>query len=180
MHPMNIIPISACIVVDAEDNVLLLRRKKAPYKGYWAFPGGKQELGETFEDAAIREIFEETGLTILSPKLIAILNERLHRDEEFISQFLLNYSVANVNGQANETLSYSDEGDLQWFPLYKLPEDIIASDGKILDMYLRNRRSQKIHIIEGILECENMVDEEKNCNYSLGLWNVLNSAKSLI
>ncbi|WP_298286464.1 NUDIX hydrolase [Acidocella sp.] len=45
------------------DEVLLIRRAKPPGLGLWSLPGGKQELGETAEAAARRELFEETGLT---------------------------------------------------------------------------------------------------------------------
>lgn len=43
--------------------VLIIRRGKAPYLGYWSLPGGRIEAGETAEAAARRELFEETGLS---------------------------------------------------------------------------------------------------------------------
>jgi 8-oxo-dGTP diphosphatase len=46
------------------DEVLLIRRGKAPRLGEWSIPGGRIEHGETAEAAAIREVLEETGCTI--------------------------------------------------------------------------------------------------------------------
>lgn len=57
------IPIAACIVRDAEGRVLLARRRPDQMSpGFWEIPGGKIEPGETAHDAAVRELYEETGV----------------------------------------------------------------------------------------------------------------------
>ena len=59
-------PITAVAVYlfDAQNRVLLIRRAKDPAKGKWAPPGGFLDLNETLEQAAAREILEETGLML--------------------------------------------------------------------------------------------------------------------
>lgn len=52
------------VVFDREDRLLLIQRKKEPFKGMYAFPGGGADKGETTEQACARELLEETGLTV--------------------------------------------------------------------------------------------------------------------
>jgi len=51
-------------VVFKDERVLLVRRGQPPSEDLWAIPGGRVEIGETLQEAAEREIFEETGITI--------------------------------------------------------------------------------------------------------------------
>ena len=52
----------ACTIAETSNGIVLQRRNKEPKKGYWVLPGGFVDRGETLEEAAKREFFEETGL----------------------------------------------------------------------------------------------------------------------
>ena len=91
-------PASRLLVLDAQRRVLLLRfdNKRGPLAGkvFWATPGGELEQGETFEQAACREMYEETGLRIDAPgpqvgRRIAIFElstgETVRADERFFA-----------------------------------------------------------------------------------------------
>lgn len=61
--PRRVLAVSA-IVTDAAGRVLLVQRSMPPEAGRWTLPGGRVEPGEQLEDAAVREVLEETGLRV--------------------------------------------------------------------------------------------------------------------
>ena len=60
--------------------VLLVKRARAPSEGLWAVPGGKIELGETLQDAAEREVLEETGIRVRAGEAIYCF-DTIERDQ---------------------------------------------------------------------------------------------------
>ena len=64
-----------CVVVDRDRGVLMVRRKNPPYKGYLALPGGFVEIGETVEQAARRELAEETGMEATKLSLVVVYSK---------------------------------------------------------------------------------------------------------
>jgi len=57
-----------------DDRVVLIRRDKPPLEGRWSVPGGRVELGETLEQALVREMEEETGLQVEPEGLLAVFD----------------------------------------------------------------------------------------------------------
>ena len=60
--------------------ILLVERGKPPLEGCWSLPGGLVEVGERLEEAAAREVFEETGLRVTAVSLATVF-ERIMPDE---------------------------------------------------------------------------------------------------
>ncbi len=67
-HPMHIVAVAA-FVMNTQGQVLML---KSPRRGDWEFPGGQVEEGETLTQALEREVFEETGITVIPRSLIGV------------------------------------------------------------------------------------------------------------
>jgi 8-oxo-dGTP diphosphatase len=76
-----LVGIGVVVLRDDPGAVLLARRGNPPDAGRWSLPGGVQELGETAEAAARRELLEETGLTV-GTLLLAGQVDSIHRDPD--------------------------------------------------------------------------------------------------
>jgi len=61
--------------VNGHASVLLIQRKKEPFAGCWALPGGKLDIGETVEDCASRELVEETGIRHVKLQQFRVFSE---------------------------------------------------------------------------------------------------------
>ena len=88
------------------DNVLVLDKVNSSYTGV-TFPGGHIEHGETLTDAIIREVYEETGLTIKSPRLCGIYDWMAENDVRYL---VFIYTATEFSG----TLHHSKEGNVRW------------------------------------------------------------------
>lgn len=89
---MIILNFAGAIIVNEAGQILLQRRRD---KNAWGFPGGAMELGESAEETAIREVKEETGLTIFIEKLIGVYTKYFDK-----------YS----NGDRAQTISFFYQG----------------------------------------------------------------------
>src|SRR5687767_14357438 len=80
------------VIVLRGDEVLLVRRAREPGRGRYSVPGGAVKAGERLKDAAAREVFEETGLTVRVGPLVTLL-ERVTLDDEGRARF--HYVIAD-------------------------------------------------------------------------------------
>ena len=67
--------LAVAAVVPVDNNLLFVRRNTEPGRGLWALPGGYVERGELAKDAVVREVHEETGLTVIGCNLIGLYSE---------------------------------------------------------------------------------------------------------
>jgi len=93
-----------CLITDG-DRILLQNRTKNDWQGY-TLPGGHVEPGESFVDAVIREMKEETGLTILDPRLAGIKQFPIENGRYVV----LLFKATRWSGD----LVSSEEGQMEW------------------------------------------------------------------
>lgn len=111
-------PCASAIVV-RDGKVLLARRAIEPFKGWWDLPGGFLELGEHPEAGMVRELLEETGLTVRPAELLGIYMDWYGDSEE--ASLTLTYLAEIVSGVPKPA---SDVAELAWFGPNELPQQI--------------------------------------------------------
>lgn len=106
------VAVGALVVRDQQ--VLLVRRGKAPARGLWAIPGGSVRLGESLRHAAEREILEETGLTIRAGEPVLTF-ESIRRDDHGRVRF--HYVIVDLAAEyvAGAVRPADDATDARWF-----------------------------------------------------------------
>ena len=127
------------VVVWREDRVLLVRRARPPRAGSWSLPGGLLELGETAQDAARREVAEETGIAVRLLGLIDVV-DLVRRDEAGRVRrhyTLLDYAAEWARG---ELRAGSDAAEAAWFPLAGLEDLDLWSETVRIIRRSRERR----------------------------------------
>ena len=107
------------VVLKPPHEVLLIRRGRAPMLGAWGLPGGGQELGETAEEAARRELLEETGLSVGELRLAGNVDS-IERDTDGHIRFhytILDFAALWLGG---EPQALSDAAEATWADLRAL------------------------------------------------------------
>ncbi|HJT57325.1 MAG TPA: NUDIX domain-containing protein [Ktedonobacteraceae bacterium] len=116
------------VVVGHAGKILLGRRNMNPALGKWTFFGGYVDRGEKVEDAAIREVKEETNLDVQLDTLLGLYSEQ---DNPHV---LVAYAASIINDDTSSLAPQPDEiSELAFFTLEELPELAFAFDMQILE-----------------------------------------------
>jgi len=110
---------SVSVLCHKDGRALLVKRGRPPFKDHWSLPGGLIELGETLQQAAERELLEETGVTAELDKPVETFDS-IQRDDDgkVITHFILTvFCGAYRSGEAE---ARDDAADLAWV----LPADL--------------------------------------------------------
>ena len=113
----NVTLTNMCMIKN-KDQVLVLDRNDPVWPGL-TFPGGHVEAHESFHDSVVREVKEETGLTISHPQLVGVKQFYDHNDERYLVFF---YIAEQFSGTVKE----SDEGKLTWMSAKELKKQKLA------------------------------------------------------
>jgi 8-oxo-dGTP diphosphatase len=109
--------------------VLLIKRRREPFKNQWAIPGGFVGIEEELENAAVRELFEETNLTGVKLEQLHTFGKcgRDPRGRQITIAF-----IGIVEKETSIIKAGDDAAEARWFDVEKLPEDLAFDHNEVL------------------------------------------------
>ncbi len=127
-----------CMICEGKGNVLVQNKVDSADWHGWNFPGGHVEQGEYVTPSVIRELKEETGLTIESPRLCGI--KEFHKSKDGKRYIVFLYIADKFSGE----IKSSSEGEIFWYPLLELSKSdkLIDGFGEMLEVFVNDGISE--------------------------------------
>ncbi|MFA5321778.1 MAG: NUDIX domain-containing protein [Smithella sp.] len=129
----NPLPVVSSILESAR-RILLVKRDRAPSKGLWCLPTGFAEAGESIEEAALRELEEETGI---KGKIVKLLDVDSYKSRFYGDLLFLTFVVQQTGGKL---CAGDDCSQARFWLANKLPPLAFRSNKLALDAYIKSRR----------------------------------------
>jgi 8-oxo-dGTP diphosphatase len=128
----NPLPVVSTILAE-ERNVLLVKRGNRPYRGKWCLPSGFAETDETIEDAALRELKEETGV---EGEIVGLVDVDSCGNYFYGDLIFITFEAVQTGGRLS---AGSDGAAVKYFPLERVPRLAFSSNSKAIRSYVRSK-----------------------------------------
>ena len=128
----------SAVILKNKAGLILMQQRKYPY-GKWALPGGLMELGESTVETAIREVYEETSLTIKNLTLLGVYSgkEYLCSAENGDEWYVVTTAYITDNYEGEVVVNDDESITFEWIDPNYLPDDTASTHRIIISDYLQ-------------------------------------------
>jgi 8-oxo-dGTP diphosphatase len=126
----NPLPVVSVILANRDREILLVKRERDPFKDMWCCPIGFAEVGESVEDAALRELKEESGV---EGRILQLVDVGSHTNPLYGDLLIVTFEAEKTGG---EEQAGDDASDCRYFPVKNLPKLAFDSQEKALQRYV--------------------------------------------
>jgi len=127
-------------VVVHDGRVVLIRRGKQPLKGRWSVPGGSVEIGETLEQAVVRELREETGLEVRPVSFLTVFDRIERQGESVLYHFVIVDFLCELvsgtpcAGSDAEAVALATPGELAGYELHPETLEVVLEGFRLAEL----------------------------------------------
>ncbi len=132
----NPLPVVSTIVVSPDRRILLVKRGRKPYRGMWCLPTGFAETGESIEEAALRELREETGI---SGRILSLVDVDSCTNYFYGDLLFVTFEAEQEGGLL---LPGDDCVETRYFPLRKIPRLAFGSNTRAVNNFILGKAEQ--------------------------------------
>jgi len=129
---------ATAIIIFPSNKILLIKRRTAPFIGYWALPGGRVDPGETVEQAIVREVKEETGLDAAIVRKIGEYHEQGVQGGAEYDYYPACFLVNDVGGEIRKQESEIEESKL--FSLDEVPAELAFEHAQMIKDFVTGQK----------------------------------------
>jgi 8-oxo-dGTP diphosphatase len=130
----NPLPVASVILANRDRETLLVKRANEPFQNMWCFPIGFAETGESIEDAALRELKEEAGIT---GRIVQLVDVSSHMNPLYGELLVVTFEAEKVGGL--ETAG-DDASECRYFPIMNLPKLAFDSQERAIQKYMELKK----------------------------------------
>lgn len=132
----NPLPSVAAVAINESNEILLVKRKFEPGVGGWCLPGGFIEIGETPEEAVVRELYEESGVVGKNPQLLGV---GIHLNGFYGDVLIIGYLIQVEKTKLHEG---DDAAEACFFPAGQRPRLIFPVHEKFIEQWQQKVRER--------------------------------------
>jgi len=121
-------------IVDESRQILLVKRDRAPRKGLWCLPTGFAEAGESIQDAALRELHEETGI---KGKITRLLDVDSYKSRFYGDLLFLTFVAEKTGGKVR---AGDDSAQARFYPIDEIPPLAFRPNDRALSAYIKSKK----------------------------------------